>query len=186
VILEGEAEEGVVDEEGEGAVPLVEVDVGLLADQVGVAAPDTLDLGQGVHDLLLAIDVGVEQTMRRSMSAFQVLMRFQVCDSSYRKMYWKLLFSPETSDMMGNWSRCCCRLFAVVVGRLDRVGAAEVDFPVTRAFCAMSKPRQGFGKECCFSLAVQNSITRCASVHGRDMQLITFILVYNATLLLIY
>lgn len=45
-----------------GALPLVEVDIGLLADQVGVAAANTLDLGQGVHNLLLAIDVGVEQT----------------------------------------------------------------------------------------------------------------------------
>lgn len=41
----------------EGGVPLVEVDVGLLADQVAVSATDTLDLGQGVHDLLLAIDL---------------------------------------------------------------------------------------------------------------------------------
>ena len=40
-----------------GGVPLVEVDIGLLADQVGVAATDTLDLGQGVHDLLLAINL---------------------------------------------------------------------------------------------------------------------------------
>ncbi len=38
-------------------VPLAEVDIGLLADQVGVAATDTLDLGQGVHDLLLAINL---------------------------------------------------------------------------------------------------------------------------------
>lgn len=38
-------------------VPLVEVDVGLLAYQVAVAAPDTLDLRQGVHHLLLAIDL---------------------------------------------------------------------------------------------------------------------------------
>ena len=38
-------------------VPLVEVDIGLLADQVGVATTDTLDLGHGVHDLLLAIDL---------------------------------------------------------------------------------------------------------------------------------
>lgn len=35
-------------------IPLVEVDIGLLADQVGVSATDTLDLGQGVHDLLLS------------------------------------------------------------------------------------------------------------------------------------
>lgn len=42
-------------------VPLGEIDIGLLADQVGVTAPDTLDPGQGVHDVLLAIDVGVQQ-----------------------------------------------------------------------------------------------------------------------------
>lgn len=46
----------------EMSVPLVQVDIGLLADQVGVSATDTLDLGQCVHDLLLAIDVGVEET----------------------------------------------------------------------------------------------------------------------------
>ena len=45
----------------ENDVPLVEVDIGLLADQVGVATTNTLDLGQGVHDLTLAIDVGVQQ-----------------------------------------------------------------------------------------------------------------------------
>jgi hypothetical protein len=43
-------------------VPLAEVNVGLLADQVGVTTTNTLDLGQGVHDLLLSIDVGVKQT----------------------------------------------------------------------------------------------------------------------------
>lgn len=43
-------------------LPLVHVDVGLLADDVGVAAADTLDGGEREHDLLLAIDVGVEQT----------------------------------------------------------------------------------------------------------------------------
>ena len=42
--------------------PLVQVDIGLLANQVGVSATNTLDLGQGVHDLLLSIDVGVEET----------------------------------------------------------------------------------------------------------------------------
>ena len=44
------------------AIPLVQVDIGLLADQVGVTTADTLDLGQGVHDLLLAIDVGVQKS----------------------------------------------------------------------------------------------------------------------------
>ena len=47
---------------GQVTSALGEVDIGLLADQVGVAATDTLDLGQGVHDLLLAIDVCVQQT----------------------------------------------------------------------------------------------------------------------------
>ena len=42
-------------------VPLSQVDIGLLADQVGVATSNTLDLRQGVHDVLLAIDVGVQQ-----------------------------------------------------------------------------------------------------------------------------
>lgn len=40
----------------------MEVDVGLLADQVGVSATNTLDLGQGVHDLLLSVNIGVEKT----------------------------------------------------------------------------------------------------------------------------
>lgn len=43
-------------------VPLVQVDIGLLADKVGVTTTDTLDLGEGVHHLLLAINVGVEET----------------------------------------------------------------------------------------------------------------------------
>ena len=42
--------------------PFVEINVCLLADQVGVTATDTLDLSQGVHDLSLSIDVGVKQT----------------------------------------------------------------------------------------------------------------------------
>lgn len=41
---------------------LVQVNVGLLAHQVGVSSTDTSDLGQGVHDLDSAIDVGVQQT----------------------------------------------------------------------------------------------------------------------------
>lgn len=42
---------------GDIDVPLVEVNIGLLADQVAVSATDTLDLGQGVHDLLLSINL---------------------------------------------------------------------------------------------------------------------------------
>jgi hypothetical protein len=36
------------------SIPLVQVDIGFLADQVGVPTTHTLDLRQGVHDLLLA------------------------------------------------------------------------------------------------------------------------------------
>lgn len=43
-------------------IPLRHVNVGLLAHQVGVPATNTLDLGEGKHDLALALDVGVEQT----------------------------------------------------------------------------------------------------------------------------
>ena len=41
---------------------LVQVNIGLLADQVGVTTTDTSDLGQGEHDLDSTIDVGVQQT----------------------------------------------------------------------------------------------------------------------------
>lgn len=41
------------------SIPLVKVHIGLLADKVGVTTTDTLDLGEGVHHLLLSIDVGV-------------------------------------------------------------------------------------------------------------------------------
>ena len=50
--LDGGRMEGFV-----GDVPLVEIHVRLLADQIAVAAADTLDFGQGVHDLLFAIDL---------------------------------------------------------------------------------------------------------------------------------
>jgi len=42
--------------------PLGQIDVGLLADDVGVPPTNTLDLGQCVHDFAFSIDVGVQQT----------------------------------------------------------------------------------------------------------------------------
>lgn len=42
--------------------PLVHVDIGLLADQVGITTSNTLDLGKGKHDLSFTRDIGVEQT----------------------------------------------------------------------------------------------------------------------------
>lgn len=46
----------------EGFIPLVEIHIGLLAHQIRVTTPHTLYFGQGVHDLLFAIDVGIEET----------------------------------------------------------------------------------------------------------------------------
>jgi len=40
----------------------VEINIGLLAHQIGVSSSNALDFGQGVHDLLLSIDVGVEKS----------------------------------------------------------------------------------------------------------------------------
>lgn len=48
--------------ERKGYSPLAKVDIGLLADDVGVSPTDTTDLGEGVHDLDLAVDVGVQET----------------------------------------------------------------------------------------------------------------------------
>ena len=45
-------------------IPLAEVNVGLLAHNVGIAATNTLDLRQGVLNLALAINVRVEQTVK--------------------------------------------------------------------------------------------------------------------------
>jgi hypothetical protein len=44
---------------GHKPLPLVEIDIGLLANYVRVATSYTLDLGQGIHDLALSIDIGV-------------------------------------------------------------------------------------------------------------------------------
>ncbi len=46
----------------EDCLPLIQVDIGFLANQIRVATPDALYLRQCVHDLLLAIDVRIEET----------------------------------------------------------------------------------------------------------------------------
>lgn len=40
----------------------VQIDIGLFAHQIRVPASNTLNFREGVHDLLLAIDIGVEET----------------------------------------------------------------------------------------------------------------------------
>jgi hypothetical protein len=48
--------------EREREEPLVHVDVGLLADDVGEAAADTFDGGESEHYLLLSVHVRIEDT----------------------------------------------------------------------------------------------------------------------------
>lgn len=43
-------------------VPLVKINASALADQVGETTSNTLDSGEGVSDLVLTINVGVEDT----------------------------------------------------------------------------------------------------------------------------
>jgi hypothetical protein len=43
-------------------VPLGKVNVGALASDVREAAADTLNVSKGVHDLLLTLNVGVQDT----------------------------------------------------------------------------------------------------------------------------
>lgn len=62
-------------------IPLAEINIGLLADQVGVAATNTLDLGQGVHDVLLAVNIGVEQT--QNVLEVRLLAGHERCSSRH-------------------------------------------------------------------------------------------------------
>lgn len=40
-------------------LPLVEIDIGFLANQVGVATTDTLDFRQCVHYFALSVNIGI-------------------------------------------------------------------------------------------------------------------------------
>lgn len=42
--------------------PLCHVDFGLFTDQVRVSSADTFDGGQGEHDLVLSVNIGVKET----------------------------------------------------------------------------------------------------------------------------
>lgn len=43
-------------------LPFVEIHIGLLAHQIGVSTSDPFDFRQGVHDFLLSLDVGIQET----------------------------------------------------------------------------------------------------------------------------
>ena len=56
-----------------GCAPLVQVNVGLFADKVGVTTANTLDLRQGVHDFAFSVNIGVEET--KNVLELLVLLR---------------------------------------------------------------------------------------------------------------
>ncbi len=74
--------------------PLGHVHLGLLADQVGEPAADTADGGHGVHDLLLAIDVGVEHTQ----NVLELLARNERLQARRQLMVSRLLFCGRTAS----------------------------------------------------------------------------------------
>lgn len=107
--------------------PLVEVNIGLLADNVGVTTTNTLDLGQGVHDLALSIDVGVEETQ----DVLQVTNEFLAAGTSYWEGHtWNCWWaSGTTSDM--------------VAGRVGEPG--RVKGPISATAPAQPHPKLGHG-----------------------------------------
>ena len=57
----------------EKSQPLVHVDIGFLADDVGESATNTFNGGQSEHDLLFPIDVSVEHTQ----NVLKLFVRYQ-------------------------------------------------------------------------------------------------------------
>ena len=78
---------------GCGNVPLVEINIGLLANQVGVTASNTLNLGQGDHNLLLAVNIGVEQT--QDVLEVRLLVGHERCIETSKILVSLLSDSPQ-------------------------------------------------------------------------------------------
>lgn len=66
--------------------PLVHINVGLLADDVGEAAPDTLDGGHSEHDFLLPVHVRVLHT-QNVLELFICYQRLQ--NKKFRQLGYK-------------------------------------------------------------------------------------------------
>jgi len=91
---------------GPSCVPLVQVHIGFLADQVGVTATDTLDLGQGVHDLLLSVDIGVEKT-KDELEVRLFAADERPIDSRFHSSTLKLPISPTSAILLSPSLRNC-------------------------------------------------------------------------------
>lgn len=114
-----------VNRTGELSGALVQVDIGLLADEVGVTATDTLDLGEGVDNLLLAVDVGVEQTQDelevrlRDRSTVSISNETRTIDQA-RRSESNLPSRPTRETCWATWLMVL-RQNVVVLDRLQKV-----------------------------------------------------------------
>lgn len=82
------------------SIPFSEVNVGLLADQVGVATTNTLDPGQGVYDLLFSVNICVEQTKNKLKVRF--FTRYDRCIEMVSKLMCSL---RGPADLVPAWLR---------------------------------------------------------------------------------
>lgn len=89
----GDLELGRVLQNGNNALKLVrveltgtlaKVDIGLLANNVGVSAANTLDLSEGVLHLDLAVNVGVEQTVCVNPTRERISIKFRTSQTISR------------------------------------------------------------------------------------------------------
>jgi len=93
------------------SVPLSQINIGLLANQVGVTATNTLDLGERVHDLLLSLDVCVQQTQDLKVVSplFPIVLKY--LRSPWRSKWWIVQFEVSTtSGRQRNRLRNCIRI----------------------------------------------------------------------------
>jgi len=80
---------------GELSSSSVGVDIGLLENQVGETSANTSDGGQGVHDLVLSVDVGVsntEQLLEARLTDHERLITLQIMSII---TFWKNMSSKE-------------------------------------------------------------------------------------------
>ena len=43
-------------------IPFIQINIGFFANQIRITSSNTLDLGKSIHNFLLAIDIGIEET----------------------------------------------------------------------------------------------------------------------------
>ena len=94
------------------SIPLVQFDIGLLADQVGVPAADTLYLGESIDDLDFSLNIGVEQSDDLNPFVRYVnVAELRLCSVAmvHRVLTnWKFDFSPLRRTLLAKSSDRVC------------------------------------------------------------------------------